>query len=60
MKKDAEKLEKQIEALSNIVKKDNREVTEIKKKELIEKVKRATTDDEILEVEDDTKKEEVK
>ena len=60
MKKDAEKLEKQIEALSNIVKKDNREVTEIKKKELIEKVKRATTDDEILEVEDDTKKAEVK
>ena len=60
MKKDAEKLEKQIEALSKKKKKDNREVTEIKKKELIEKVKRATTDDEILEVEDDTKKEEVK
>jgi len=61
MKKDAEKLEKQIEALSNIVKKDDREITEIKKKELIEKVKRATTDDEVLEVEtDDSKKEVVK
>lgn len=47
MKKDMDKLDKQIEALSNIVKKDDREVTEMKKKELIDKVKRATTDDNI-------------
>ncbi len=49
MKKDMDKLDKQIEALSNIVKKDDREVTEMKKKELIEKVKRATTKDNIEE-----------
>jgi hypothetical protein len=48
MKKDMEKLEKQIEALTNIVKKDEREVTEMKKKELVEKVQRATTDEEIV------------
>jgi len=56
MKKDVDKLEKQIEALSNIVKKDDREVTEMKKKELVEKVRRATTNDDVEEKEETPKK----
>ncbi len=56
MKKDVDKLEKQIEALSNIVKKDDREVTEMKKKELVEKVRRATTNDDVEEKVEEPKK----
>ena len=56
MKKDVDKLEKQIEALSNIVKKDDREVTEMKKKELVEKVRRATTNDDVEEKVEESKK----